>query len=420
MKLMSRLSTPPWPKYSKEEVLAVGNVLRSGKVNYWTGHLTNEFETAFANWCQTKHAIAVSNGTVALELCLAGLKIGERYGGNADDEVIVTARSFIASASVVIQAGAVARFADVDANSQNITPTSIEAALTQKTKAGIVCVHLAGWPCDMDAIKFICQGKNIKIIEDCAQAHGAIYKGKSVGSLGDVAAWSFCQDKIISTGGEGGMVTCNDDKLWKRMWSYKDHGKNFDTVNTPNKKIGFRWLHENIGTNMRMTEMQSAIGLVQLRKMRNWTKVRKRNAEILYKTLSASAEHAIRIPFLKCDGCNKSCATNYCSHAWYRAYVFIRKDALHEEWSRNRILAELLEAGVPCSQGACPEIYLEKAFQNLSPCDIDRLPTAKLLGEESIAFSVHPTIDKKTMLSIAQITRDVIEKATKKKIADVR
>ena len=409
---MTRISVPPWPDYTDEEINAVSDVLRSGKVNYWTGSLTGDFETAFADWCQAEHAIAVANGTVALELCLAGLGIGARNGGRADDEVIVTPRSFIASASVIVTAGARPRFVDVGEDSQNIEAETVAAALTSKTRA-VICVHLAGWPCDMDAIKAVCEGRDIKLIEDCAQAHGALYKGRPVGGLGDAAAWSFCQDKIMTTGGEGGMVSCNDMALWKRMWSLKDHGKSYDAVITPPEQPGFRWLHEGFGSNWRLTEMQAAIGLIQLRRMADWTALRTRNAGILQAAISPLARQGgpVRLPAPHCAACDGNCTTDGCRHGWYRFYAFVRQSGLADGWSRDRIVSELQGRGVPCMQGSCAEIYLEKAFEDEDSRPPVRLPTACQLGDDSIAFLVHPTIDDVTMASIAEATATILRQA---------
>ena len=410
---MKSISTPPWPDYTDEEIDAVAAVLRSGKVNYWTGQITRDFETAFASWCRTDHAIALANGTVALELCLAGLGIGAHYGGHADDEVIVTPRSFVASASVIVNAGAIPVFVDVGANSQNIEASTITEAITTKTRA-VICVHLAGWPCDIDAIRAVCEGRDIRLIEDCAQAHGALYKGRPVGGLGDVAAWSFCQDKIMTTGGEGGMVTCNDEALWKRMWSIKDHGKGFDIVHSPADRPGFRWLHEGFGTNWRLTEMQSAIGLIQLGRMAEWSDARQCNAGILQSNLRdlTGDSGPLRLPVHKCEGCTGTCPPQGCRHAWYRAYLFVRPDSLKDGWSRDRIVAELQGAGVPCMQGSCSEIYRESAFDGHGSRPESPLSIAEQLGKESIAFLVHPTIDAKTMRSVAFVARHTIRKAS--------
>ena len=252
----------PWPSFTQEEADAVQCILLSNKVNYWTGNECREFEKEFALWSDVKHAVALGNGTLALDVAFKALNIGN------GDEVIVTSRTFIASISSIVNSGSVPVFADVDLDTQNITPESIRSVITNKTKA-IVCVHLAGWPCEMDAIMEIANEFNLYVIEDCAQAHGAKYKGISVGSIGHIGCWSFCQDKIMTTGGEGGMVTTNDEFLWRKMWEYKDHGKSYEAIYEREHPNGFRWLHESFGTNWRMTEMQAAIGRVQLKRMFN-------------------------------------------------------------------------------------------------------------------------------------------------------
>ena len=361
----------PWPSFTPEESDAVRDVLLSGKVNYWTGTIGREFEKEFATFAGTKHAIALANGTVALDLALQGLGIGAAYGGTSNDEVIVTPRSFIASASSVVNAGAKPVFADVDRDSQNITPATVEPLLTENTKA-IICVHLAGWPCDMDGFRALAALRGIKLIEDCAQAHGAKLNGVPVGGLGDVAAWSFCQDKIMTTGGEGGMVTCNDEAIWRRMWAYKDHGKSWEAVFERDHKPGFRWLHESIGTNWRLTEMQSAIGRIQLGRMNDWQAARALNGKSILN--AARSNPLFRVPDMP----------NSVSHAFYKAYVFVNGDAA----MRDRIMGEINAKGVPCFSGSCSEIYHEKAFCGTP----DRLPGAAELGESSLMFLVHPTL----------------------------
>ncbi|WP_341018691.1 DegT/DnrJ/EryC1/StrS aminotransferase family protein [Brevundimonas diminuta] len=369
------LNTPfsPWPNYSLEETEAVAAVLRSNRVNYWTGDLCRQFETRFAEWAQTAHAVALANGTVALDAALKALGIGP------GDEVITTSRTFLASASSVVTAGAVPVFADVDADSQNITAETIAAVLTTRTKA-IICVHLAGLPCDMDPIMMLARKHGLKVIEDCAQAHGARYKGRSVGSIGDIGAWSFCQDKIMTTGGEGGMVTTNDKALWSAMWSYKDHGKSWEAVYERPHPPGPRLVHDSFGTNWRMIEMQAAIGLIQLQRMRAWTERRTELAERL--TGACSDHELLRVPATPSD----------VTHGWYRFYAFVRPERLASGWARDRIIQEINDRGVPCFHGSASEVYLEAAFEGTGWRPAQRLPVAKALGETSIAFLVHPTL----------------------------
>nr|MBF0684010.1 DegT/DnrJ/EryC1/StrS aminotransferase family protein [Pseudomonas sp.] len=363
----------PWPSFTDEEVNAVERVLRSNRVNYWTGTECRQFEKEFADWCGVRHAVALANGTLALDLALKALGIGP------GDEVIVTPRTFIASVSTVINAGATPIFADVDRDSGNITADSISAVLTPRTRA-VVCVHLAGWPCDMDPIMSLADLHNLYVIEDCAQAHGARYKGRAVGSIGHVGAWSFCQDKIMSTGGEGGMVTTNDRALWNAMWSYKDHGKSWQAVYEQQHAPGFRWVHNSFGTNWRMLEMQAAIGRIQLRRMAEWTATRQRYAALISDI--ARQHDVVRDPLPGPD----------IQHAAYKKYLFVCPERLGAGWSRDRIIDAVAARGVPCQQGSCSEVYLEKAFEGTAFRPDARLPVAQELGDTSLMFLVHPTL----------------------------
>lgn len=395
------LNTPfsPWPSFSVEEADAVYRVVMSNKVNYWTGTETREFEKEFAAWCGTSHAVALANGTLALDVALKALGIGP------GDEVVVTPRTFIASISCVVNAGAVPVFADVEADSGNVSARTIAAVLTPRTKA-VICVHLAGWPCDMDPIMALAEQHDLKVIEDCAQAHGARYKGRPVGSIGHVGAWSFCQDKIMTTGGEGGMVTTNDEALWRAMWSYKDHGKSFEAVYERQHPPGFRWLHEGFGTNWRMLEMQAVIGRIQLQRMTKWSEARARNARAIW---AACAEFAaLRVPQVRCASCIGDCESMgfACQHAHYKCYAYVRPERLAAGWTRDRIVESINAEGVPCYQGSCSEVYLEKAFDGTGWRPVERLPVARALGETSVMFLVHPTL---TQAEIAH-TQDVIHK----------
>jgi len=366
----------PWPSFTDEEARAVQQVLLSNKVNYWTGNECREFEREFAAWCGTRHAVALANGTLALDLALKGLGIGP------GDEVVVTPRTFIASVSCVVNAGATPVFADVEPDSGNLSARTIAQVLTPRSKA-VICVHLAGWPCDMDPIMALAAQHGLKVIEDCAQAHGARYKGRSVGSIGHVGAWSFCQDKIMTTGGEGGMVTTDDESVWRAMWAYKDHGKSYAAVYERQHPPGFRWLHESFGTNWRMLEMQAVIGRIQLRRMSEWTRQRTENARFI---MEACRSHSVlRVPEASGDY----------EHAYYKAYVYVQPDLLAPEWSRDRIIEAINLQGVPCYQGSCSEVYLEKAFEGTACRPIQRLPTARELGETSLMFLVHPTLSHK-------------------------
>ena len=389
----------PWPSFTQEEADAVSQVLLSNKVNYWTGTECREFEKEFAAWAGTDYAVALANGTLALDVALQAMGIGE------GDEVIVTPRSFIASVSTVVNAGAIPVFADVDNNTGNISATTIAPKITDNTKA-IICVHLAGWPCDMDEIMALAKQHNLWIIEDCAQAHGAKYKGKPVGSIGHVGAWSFCQDKIMTTGGEGGMVTTNDKALWQKMWEYKDHGKNYDSIYHKQHPPGFRWLHDSFGTNWRMMEIQAVIGRIQLKKMAEWTKIRTQNAKILREALTqfAGEQKFLRIPDIEFHQVMGSDSV----HAYYKYYVYVRPENLPENINRDSILNALNEKKIPCFSGSCSEIYLEKAFDNHPSRPNVRLTVAKELGETSLMFLIHPTLTTNEMQTIATTTVDVL------------
>lgn len=380
----------PWPSFTEQEADAIKNVLLSNKVNYWTGQECREFEKEFASFSDTKYAVALANGTVALDVALKALQIG------AGDDVIVTSRTFLASASSIVTAGANPIFADVELDSQNISRRTIEAVLTPNTKA-IICVHLAGWMCDMDPIMQLASEKGLYVIEDCAQAHGAKYKGKPAGSIGHIAAWSFCQDKIMTTGGEGGMVTTNDESLWEKMWSYKDHGKSYDSIYNKQHPPGFRWLHDSFGTNWRMMEMQAVIGRIQLTYMPDWTKNRIENADKILKAFDHSNYFTVNRP------------TDDYLHAQYKCYVQVNINALPSGWSRDRIMQFINAEGVPCYSGSCSEVYLEHAFDNTNWRPKERLKNAQQLGETSLMFLVHPTLSEDNINK----TVDAIEKLKK-------
>jgi len=392
-------SASPWPSFTQEEADAVSQVLLSNKVNYWTGTECREFEKEFAAWAGTDYALALANGTLALDVALQAMGIGE------GDEVIVTPRSFIASVSTVVNAGAMPVFADVEPDTGNLSARTIAPHITDKTKA-IICVHLAGWPCNMDEIMALAKQHNLWVIEDCAQAHGAKYKGKPVGSIGHVGAWSFCQDKIMTTGGEGGMVTTNDKVLWQKMWEYKDHGKNYDSIYHKQHPPGFRWLHDSFGTNWRMMEMQAVIGRIQLKKMAEWTKIRTQNAKILREALTqfAGEQQFLRIPDIEFHQVMGGDSV----HAYYKYYVYVRPENLPENINRDGILNALNEKKIPCFSGSCSEIYLEKAFDNHPSRPNVRLTVAKELGETSLMFLIHPTLTTNEMQTIATTTVDVL------------
>lgn len=384
----------PWPSFAEDEIKAAVDILKSGRVNYWTGEEGRLFEQEYAAFTGCKYAVAVANGTVALELALFALGIGP------GDDVIVPSRTFIASASCAVMRGATPVIADIDPVSQNLTAATIKAALTPRTKA-IIAVHLAGWPCDMDPILELARANGLLVIEDCAQAHGATYKGRPVGSMGDVAAFSFCQDKIITTGGEGGMLTTNSKEVWERAWSFKDHGKSYDAVYNREHPPGFRWLHESFGTNWRLTEMQSAIGRAALKKLPAWVESRRKHASILN-------EYCATIPALRV-----TLPPEEIGHSYYKYYVFLHTEMLKDGWSRERVIAAINAEGIPCFSGSCSEIYLEKAFTGAGLAPPGRLKVAKELGETALMFLVHPTLTERDMEDTCRALGKVLKFAVK-------
>lgn len=385
-----------WPYFDDEQIEKVVNVLKKGKVNSWHGNETKNFEKEFASWSNNQYAIAIANGSLALSSAYLSLNIGE------GDEVITTPRTFIATASSISLLKAVPIFADVDINSGNISAENIEPLINKKTKA-ISVVHLAGWPADMINIKKLAKQYNLALIEDCAQSHGARIKlndnFKSVGSFGDVAAWSFCQDKIISTGGEGGMITTDNNKIFKRIWSLKDHGKSYELSLKKSDSYSFRWLHENFGSNFRLTEMQSAIGRSQLRLMDDWHQKRTRNAMILFEILNHISNLRIPMP------------SSNIVHAWYKFYCYLEEDSLSIGWDRERIINEIREQSYPAFSGSCSEIYLENCFKKNLSKNQKRLKNAKSLGDTSLMFLVHPTITVDEMKEYAFAIKKVLNKA---------
>jgi dTDP-4-amino-4,6-dideoxygalactose transaminase len=385
----------PWPAFTEEEQDAVSSVIASNKVNYWTGEQGRSFEREFAEWTGSAKAIAIANGTLALGAALKALDIGP------GDEVVVTPRTFIASVSCVVNEGATPIFADVDPDSGVITPQSARAVMSENTRA-IIPVHLAGWPCDMEGFSALAAETGVAVIEDCAQAHGATIGGRSVGTFGAIGAWSFCQDKIMTTGGEGGMTTTDDPELWSKMWSYKDHGKNYDKVFSDDHSPGFRWLHDSFGSNYRMLEVQAVIGRIQLRRMAEWHARRIANARVMIDALGQFPQ-AVRVP---------EPALGF-EHAYYRLYAYVRPEGLRDGWNRDRIVAELVEAGLPAFQGSCSEVYLERAFEGTGLRPMQRLPVAMELGETSLAFLTHPSLSEDDMARAIDTIASVFDRAAK-------
>jgi dTDP-4-amino-4,6-dideoxygalactose transaminase len=383
----------PWPVFAVDEIEAVAEVLRSGKVNYWTGAQGDEFEGEFAAFVGVKYALALANGTIALEFALHALGIGP------GDEVVVPSKTFIATASCAVSLGATPVVADIDPDSQNITAASIARVLSPRTKA-IIAVHLAGWPCEMDEILALAKERDLFVVEDCAQSVGARYRDRATGSMGDVGAFSFCQDKIITTGGEGGMLVTDSRALWEWAWSYKDHGKSYAAVFEREHPLGFRWLHESFGSNWRLTEMQSAIGRLQLAKLPQWLAIRRRNSSLLSHGLAAVPGLRLALP------------PAHSEHAYYKYYAFIRPEMLRPGWNLERILEALDAEGIPSSVGACSEIYREKAFVAAGLGPPEPLAVASGLTETSLMFMLHPGLTAEDMHDTCAALAKVMRAAT--------
>lgn len=372
----------PWPSYDQEEIKAACATLQTGLVNYWTGEIGRTFEQAFAAHCGTPYAVAVANGSLALELALLALNIGP------GDEVIVPCRTFVATALGVLRVGAKPVIVDVDGQSQNITLKHIKAAWSARTKAVIV-VHIGGLPCEMTPIMQWVAQQGAYLVEDCAQAQGARYRGKMVGSLGTVGVFSFCQDKIMSTGGEGGMLVTHDRRIWQAAWSIKDHGKHPSALMSTSP-MAYRWLVQQVGTNMRMTEFQAAIGLAQLKKLPDWLAKRNHYAQILDTYLADCAMvQTTKVP-------------PYMYGAYYKYYGFLAPQYRH--WQRL-LLQRLLTLGIPARLGSCPDISEEQALQAYRH---GQHLEATLLGQTSFMLPVHPTLTEPMVHQMGQLVRRLL------------
>lgn len=384
---------PVWPHFEQDEIDLVIDVLRSGKTNTWVGEHVAKFENEFANYINMPFALAVANGTLALELALLCLDI------QPGDEVIVPSKSYVATASAVAIRGAKPIFADIELDTHNISLDSIKKSVTEKTKA-IIVVHIAGTPCEMDSIVEFVRENNLYLIEDCAQAHGAEYKSKKVGSFGDASAFSFCQDKIISTGGEGGMLLLKDESLWRRAWSYRDHGKDYDIMKSANKINGFPWPHTSIGSNWRITEMQAAIGRLQLKKLPEMLLRRRENAEYFLNKIS------------KISGVIVPQFPDAIKNSFYRTYVCLDVEKMKDKWDRNRVINEINEIGLVCNIGSCNAIYKEKAFGS-DNYHIESFPNASWIEPRVISFLSHHRLNKKHMDRIAEHFSNVMKNSLK-------
>ena len=366
----------PWPSFTQEEIDSVRNVLSSNNVNYWTGDECRAFEKEFASWSDSKHAVALANGTLALDIAFKALSIG------VGDEVIVTSRTFIASISSIINSGAKPVFVDIDIASQNITPQNINSAITAKTKA-ILCVHLAGWPCSMDEIMTIANHHDLFVIEDCAQAHGAKYKGKPVGSIGHIGCWSFCQDKIITTGGEGGMVTTNNVELAEKLRLFRSHGMVRDV--DPHT-----WLYnaETLGYNYRLTDIQAALGLSQLHRLDSFISQRNEIAERYRELLS---DLPITLP---------PAAPAGALHGYHLFAIHVAE--------RARVFRELRQAGIGV------QVHYVPVHHHGISTDIELppggLPKCEQVYEGLISIPIHPGLSRGDQDTVVREIRKTVVK----------
>jgi len=389
---------PAWPSPGEQELAAVTGVIRSGKLNYWTGTEGRSLEHEYAALLGRAHGVAVANGTLALELALRAFSIG------AGDEVVVPSRTFIATASAVVAVGATPVVCDVDADSGNLTATTVASVISARTRA-VIPVHVGGWPVDMDPLLALAGARGLVVIEDCAQAHGGAYRGRPVGSLGGhAAAFSFCHDKIVPAG-EGGLLVLDDAAAYERAWAYKDHGKSLakvrDAENGTGGATSFRWLVDSFGSNWRIDEFSAAMARSGMRSLPEWHEVRTANALRLASALAAVP--GLRVPLPADDT----------QHAFYRLYAYVRPEALAPGWDRNRIARSVVAEGVPCQYGTCAEIYREQAFVDARLAPETRLPGAAHLHEVSLAFPVHPTLSDVDIDDIASAVRSVMEVAVR-------
>ena len=378
-----------WPNFSKKLISKINTIINSGEINYTTGPYGKKFEKQFSNFTGNKYSIAISNGTAALEVAIKSLKLPK------NSEIIVSARSFFSSASCIVNTGYVPIFADVELSNQNISIDEINEKITKKTKA-IICVHLAGLPCDMISINKLAKKKKLKIIEDCSQAHGASINLKQVGSFGDVATWSFCTDKIISTLGEGGMISTNNKRVYEFCKKYINHGTAKQKKKNSNK---FIYNKDSFGTNLRITEIQSVAGLEQLKDLKITQKKREKISKGYFDLISKYSD------FINCHMPEKDI-----KNAWYRFYFFLKPNMKRCQKIRYQMIKSLNTDTLRCFAGACPEIYLERAFKNLKNFKVKRLKNCKVLGQTSIALDVNHTLKNYELNKNLLIIKSVLKK----------
>ena len=379
-----------WPNFNNHLISKVVNVIKSGKINYTFGLQGTEFESKFSKFIGNKYSIAICNGTAALEVAIKSLNFPK------NSKIMVPARSFFSSASCIVNTGHIPVFVDVDPVTQNISIKDLKKKISNNIKA-IICVHLGGLPCDMKSIKNLVKKRNIKIIEDCSQAHGASINNKQVGSFGEVATWSFCTDKIISTLGEGGMISTNKKNIYEYCKRYINHGTSLSKKNSSEK---FIYNKDIFGTNLRITEIQSVAGIEQLKNIKKIQKKRENIAKDYFKIFSTYED------YLKCYMPNKNVKS-----AWYRFYFFLNPRIKNYQRIRFKIIKLLKVNNVKCFTGACPEIYLEKSFKRLNKIKFKRLENCRFLGKISLALDVNHTLSnyehKNNLLNIKNTLKKI-------------
>jgi dTDP-4-amino-4,6-dideoxygalactose transaminase len=400
-----------WPKFDEKAIKAVEEVMRSGKVNYWTGPKGMEFERKFAAWQGSRFAISVNSGTSALHVALATLGVGP------GDEVIVPSYTFIATSFSVVQAGAIPRFADVNLDDHCISLESAEKLVTARTRA-IIPVHLYGNVCDMDKILAFAKRHKLVVIEDNAEAFGGEYKGRKTGTWGDMAACSFCQNKTFTTGGEGGMVTTdNEDLAWEAR-SFRDHGYDVkERLNLLELEQKLPYIHNRVGWNYRMTEMQSAIGLAELERMDTWNMPsRRRNAKILVDALKGLPQ----IKFVPID-------TPERRNGWY--VLAFSLDMARMNCDIKQFVKAAGAEGAPCWKVFWPQCHTEAAFtkhnafgsngfpfsskEYATPASVDyshvEVPNALWHEKSTFTCFAYPTFTESDMEQIAGAVVKVIK-----------
>lgn len=381
-----------WPNFNHNIIHSVKKVITSGNINYTSGPYGKKFEKKFSEFIKNKYSIAICNGTAALEVAIKSLNLPK------NSEIIVTARSFFSSASCIVNTGHIPVFSDVDLITQNISIDKINDKLNKKTKA-IICVHLAGLPCPMKEIMHLAKKRKLKIIEDCSQAHGASIDNKYVGSFGDVSTWSFCTDKIISTLGEGGMISTNNRNIYNFCKRYINHGTQIKNLGSSEK---FVYNKNFFGTNLRITEIQSISGLLQLKDLRKIQKKREKMSMSYYNLFSKYQN------YLNCY-----IPSPHIKSAWYRFYFFLKLNKVINQKIRFLIIKNLKKEGIKCFTGACPEIYMEKSFKKLKNFKINRLKNCIALGKSSLALDVNHTLSwnqhKKELFKIKKVLDEILK-----------